>query len=244
VSRETADQAGLAIGSKVPVRGPRGEQALTVRTIYDTADLGDIVREQLRFGDLLVTPADHQRLAAPDDIRLSRVYVSARAGVTASAAHAAIKRALADYPTVEILSRGELRQLAAARIDPALRQFYAMLGLVIVIALFGITNTLALSILERVRELGLLRAIGMDRQQVRWMIRWEAVIVAAIGTAIGLGLGTFMSWAATRDLDLPVVVPVGQLALIAAAVLICVLAATLPARRAGRVDLLHAIATD
>ncbi|HEV8425307.1 MAG TPA: FtsX-like permease family protein [Actinomycetes bacterium] len=145
---------------------------------------------------------------------------------------------------MEIASRGELRRQAAV-IDPALRLFYSLLGLAIVVGLFGVVNTLVLSILERVRELGLLRAIGMDRQQVRSMIRWEAVIMAAIGTTVGLGLGAFLGWAISRDLDLPAAIPVGQLALLAAAALMVgVLAATLPARRAARVDMLRAIAAE
>jgi putative ABC transport system permease protein len=114
-----------------------------------------------------------------------------------------------------------------------------------VIALFGIVNTLALSVLERARELGLLRAIGMDRRQVRAMIRWEAVIIAAIGATIGLGLGAFIGWAVSRDLDLPATLPAGQLTLAAAAAITTgVLAATLPARRAAQVDVLRAIATE
>jgi putative ABC transport system permease protein len=125
-----------------------------------------------------------------------------------------------------------------------LRLFYSLLGLAIVIALFGIVNTLALSVLERVRELGLLRVIGMDRRQVRAMIRWEAVLIAAIGVAIGLGLGAFIGWAVSRDLDLPVTIPAGQLNLVAAAAIATgVLAAVLPARRAAQVDMLRAIAT-
>ena len=93
--------------------------------------------------------------------------------------------------------------------------------------------------------LGLLRAIGMDRQQVRSMIRWEAAIMAAIGTTVGLGLGAFLGWAISRDLDLPATIPVAQLALFAAAALMVgVLAATLPARRAARVDMLRAIAAE
>jgi putative ABC transport system permease protein len=90
-----------------------------------------------------------------------------------------------------------------------------------------------------------LRAIGMDRQQIRSMVRWEAILVAAIGTAIGLGLGAFLGWAVGRDLDLRVVVPAGQFALIATAALVAgVLAAALPARRAARIDLLRAITTE
>jgi putative ABC transport system permease protein len=107
----------------------------------------------------------------------------------------------------------------------------------IVIALFGIVNTQALHIVERVRELGLVRAIGMDRRQVRAMVRWEAVIVATIGTVTGLSAGAFLGWALTRALRLPVTLPVSTWALVAAgAVLVVGASATFPARRAGRVE--------
>jgi putative ABC transport system permease protein len=134
----------------------------------------------------------------------------------------------------------------AADLDPALRVYYSMFGLMIVIALFGIVNTLALSVLERVRELGLLRVLGMQRHQVRAMLRWEAAIVAATGTAVGLALGALGGWATTRALNLSVTdVPAGQLAGCAAgAVLASTLAGAIPARRAARVDILRALATE
>jgi putative ABC transport system permease protein len=146
---------------------------------------------------------------------------------------------------VEVAGHDELRRRAAAAIDPALRLFYGLLGLAVVVGLAGVANTLVLSILERVRELGLLRAIGMDRRQVRSMIRWEAVLIGAIGTTIGLGLGGFLGWAISRDLDLSATIPVGQLVLIAAAATVAaVAAAALPARRAARVDVVRAVAVE
>jgi putative ABC transport system permease protein len=173
------------------------------------------------------------------------VLARRREGVTADAARAAIARAVADHPTVEIASAGELRRRAAAAIDPALRLFYSLLGLAVVVGLAGVVNTLVLSVVERARELGLLRAVGMDRRQVRSMVAWEAVIVAAIGTGLGLALGAFLGWAVGRDLDLPAAVPAGQLALVAAAATAAaVLAATLPARRAARVDVARAVAAE
>jgi putative ABC transport system permease protein len=243
VSLQAATTLQLAVGSPVTVRTPRGERVLTVRAVYDTSDLDDFVRPQLPLADYLVTPVDFQGLA--DGPGLTMILATRRPEVTRAAARAAIQRAIPDYPNVEIASSGELRRQATAAIDPTLRLFYSLLGLAIVVGLFGVVNTLVLSILERVRELGLLRAIGMDRQQLRSMIRWEAVIITAIGTTIGLGLGAFLGWAISRDLDLPATIPAGQLALLAAAALMVgVLAATLPARRAARVDLLRAIAAE
>jgi putative ABC transport system permease protein len=132
-----------------------------------------------------------------------------------------------------------------AAIDPALRLFYSLLGLAVVVGLAGVVNTLFLSVLERRRELGLLRAVGMDRRQVRSMVAWEAVVVAAIGSGLGLGLGAFLAWAVGRDLDLPAAFPVGRLALVAtAATAAAVLAATLPAGWAARIDVVRAVAAE
>jgi putative ABC transport system permease protein len=243
VSRQAADDLHLAVGSPVTVRTPRGRLDLTVRAVYDLSRMDAFARQELPIGEFLITTADYRRLAGEDG--LTMVLAGRRDGVSPAAARAAIERAIPDYPNVDIAGRAELRRRAAAAIDPALRLFYSLLGLAIVIALFGIVNTLALSVLERVRELGLLCAIGMDRRQVRAMLRWEAVMIAAIGAAIGLGLGAFIGWAVSRDLDLPTTLPAGQLTLVAAAAITTgVLAAALPARRAAQVDMLRAIATE
>ena len=122
-----------------------------------------------------------------------------------------------------------------------------LLGFAVLIALLGITNTLALSIVERTREIGLLRAVGMTRRQLSWMIRAEAVLVAAVAAVVGLGLGLGLAVATLAGLssDTPFVlrVPAGQLAAVAAVAVLAGLAAgLLPARRAGRLDVLTAIA--
>jgi putative ABC transport system permease protein len=106
-------------------------------------------------------------------------------------------------------------------------------------------STLVLSIVERARELGLLRAIGMDRRQVGSMVAWEAVLVAAIGTGVGVGLGAFLGWAICRDLELPPTIPVARLVVLAAtATMLAVAAAALPARRAARLDPVRAVAAE
>jgi putative ABC transport system permease protein len=242
VDRQVAAE-GTRIGSRVTVRKGAVEQTFIVRAIYDTSQLDLFARHELAVGDHLITPADYRRLGGEQG--LTRVLATVRDGVAPGSARAAIERAIPDYPNVEVVGRDQVRQRATSQIDPELRLFYGLLGLAIVVALFGVVNTLVLSILERVREFGLLRAIGMDRQQIRSMVRWEAILVAAIGTAIGLGLGAFLGWAVGRDLDLRVVVPAGQFALIATAALVAgVLAAALPARRAARIDLVRAITTE
>ena len=127
---------------------------------------------------------------------------------------------------------------------------YAMLALSVVIALFGISNTLSLSTYERTRELGLLRAVGQTRKQLRAMVRDESVIVASIGTVVGLGLGVFLGWALVEAADhaqgiAQYTTPIGQLVVVlVVGVLAGVLAAIRPARRAARLNVLTAIATE
>jgi putative ABC transport system permease protein len=240
VSREAADDRHLAVGSPVTVRTTRGERSFTVRAIFD-APRGFFA---LPFGDYFLASADYASLA--DDRGVTEIYATARAGVGQDAARAAAVRALAAYPNVEIADRGELRREVSAEIDPALRVYSSLLGLVILIALFGVVNTLALSILERVRELGMLRAVGMERRQVRSLIRWEAIIIAGIAALTGPVLGAFLGWATTITLDLPeTVVPVARLALFTAfAIAATALAAVLPARRAARTPMLRVLAAD
>jgi putative ABC transport system permease protein len=224
-------------GTMIDLAGVGGaEQTFTVRAIYDASDLGGYALAHLPVFDALIPPADYERLVG--DPSVATVYASARDGVTPAAARAAIARALADHPTVEITGRDELCRRAGAELDPALRVYYSLFGLMILIALFGIVNTLTLSALERIRELGLLRVLGMQRRQVRTMLRWEAAIVAATGTVVGLALGALLGWAATRALELSATdVPIGLLAACAgAAVVASMLAASPAARRAARVD--------
>lgn len=138
----------------------------------------------------------------------------------------------------------------AGEVGRALNLVYALLGLAVVIAVIGIANTLALSVFERTRELGLLRAVGMTRGQLRSAVRWESVLIALLGTLLGLGVGTFFAWVFVRGLAdegllSTLVVPGGQLAVIVGVAAVSgVLAAIGPARRAARLDVLRAIAAE
>jgi putative ABC transport system permease protein len=138
-------------------------------------------------------------------------------------------------------------------VDMMLGIVYVLLALAIVIALMGIANTLSLSVYERIRELGLLRAVGETRRQLRSMIRWESVIVAVFGTVGGLGVGVFLGWAlvkaaseGTGDMIAPSFsAPVGQLVVVLVVGAIAgVLAGIRPARRAAKLPVLHAIASE
>src|SRR5699024_9715033 len=142
----------------------------------------------------------------------------------------------------------EFIDASASEIDQLLFLVYGMLGLAVLIALMGIANTLSLAVHERTRELGLLRAVGQTRSQMRATVRAESVITAVFGTIGGLGLGTFLGWALVRVVTADegfgsVTIPTSTLLVITViAVLAGVLAAVRPARRAARLDILTAVA--
>ena len=136
-----------------------------------------------------------------------------------------------------------------ALVDQMLGLVYALLALAIIIALLGIGNTLALSIVERTRELGVLRAVGMTRSQLRSAIRWESVIIAVQGALLGLVIGLFFCWALVTALEdeglNTFAVPFTSLVVVVVlAALAGVVAAVLPARRASRLDVLRAVVTE
>ena len=154
-----------------------------------------------------------------------------------------------DYPGANVLDQTEYKEEQPGFVDQILGLVYALLALAILIALLGIGNTLALSIFERTRELGVMRAVGMTRTQLRSTIRWESVIIAVQGTLLGLVIGIFFGWALVRALNdeglntfsLPVTTLVVVVVL---AALAGVVAAILPARRAARLDVLKAVVTE
>jgi len=155
---------------------------------------------------------------------------------------------LQDYPSAELQTPDEFKASAASQIDQIVQLIYVMLFLAILIALLGIANTLALSIYERRHEIGLLRAVGMTRGQVRSSVRWEAVIIALFGTALGLAIGIIFGAAIVRSLRSAgftgFAIPYGQLLIVAViAAAAGVIAAIQPARKAAKLDILASIAT-
>ncbi|HEY2732489.1 MAG TPA: FtsX-like permease family protein [Polyangiales bacterium] len=144
------------------------------------------------------------------------------------------------------MTRAEFKGSIANQIDKILNLVYVLLAMALVIALFGIANTLALSVFERTREFGLLRAVGMSRAQVRSTVRWESVLIAMLGTTLGTAIGLGFAWAITQAAKSQglgqLTIPVRELAVIVAlAAVAAVGAAALPARRAARLDMLSAI---
>jgi len=165
------------------------------------------------------------------------------------AARRALLHALAGYPGAQLLDQAGYAKSRAAILSTILNLIIALLALAVIIALLGIVNTLALSVVERTRELGMLRAIGMRRSQLGLMIAAESVIIAvigaALGTMLGLGLGAALAVALTRSQGVTVAVPAGQIGLyVVAAALAGLLAAIAPARRAARMNMLAAIAAE
>jgi putative ABC transport system permease protein len=228
----------LRVGSRVPMTFINGSGTFTVRAVFEHIDwTGSVWIDRAAMGRY-----------APDALD-TQIYVRAAGGVSAAQARAAIDQAAAGYPTAKVQDRRELKAAVADAFNAMLGLVYALLGLAIVIAFMGIANTLGLSIVERTRELGLLRAVGMSRGHVRSMVRWEAAVIAVFGTVTGLAVGVFLGWSMVFAVSQVVetarfVVPVGQFAVIALAAATCgLVAAALPARRAGRLDVLDAIAT-
>jgi putative ABC transport system permease protein len=230
----TASDNGWKFGDTVPiVFAQTGRQEFTVEVIY----------EQSGFTDYVITvDAYEQNFRDQFDFQ---VYVSTEGGVTA-ANTAAIESVMDQYPGPKVQTRDEYKASQAAQINQFLNLVYVLLFFAIVIALFGIANTLGLSIIERRRELGLLRAVGMTRRQLRSSVRWESVIIALLGTVLGLVIGVVFAWAmvkalADEGIDRFSVAPAQLLLIVILAGLFGVVAAALPARRAAKLDVLRAI---
>ena len=237
IHSEVAADNGWELGDDIPVFfSDTGNQVLELVLLYDKDDLA---------GDYFVgLPAFEANFSNQFDFQ---VYVTVADGVDPDDARVAIESVTDNYANAEVQDLTEFKESQAAQINQLLGLIFAMLFLAIVIALLGIANTLALSILERTRELGLLRAVGMTRGQLRAAVRWESVIIALFGALLGLAIGLFFGWAIIQALEdegfNQLRVPIGQLvSIVAVAGLAGVVAALLPARRASRLDILDAIA--
>jgi putative ABC transport system permease protein len=236
VSADEADDRGWSVGATVPVAFADGASStFTVGAVYEeTGIVGDVVLPRAAW-------APHAGQAL--DVS---AFVALAPGTGVGQGRAAVERAVAPFGSPSVEDRAGFAESSTAFVDTLLGLVYVLLGLAVVIALLGIANTLSLSIHERARELGLLRAVGQTRRQLRSMVRAEAVVVAAYGTVVGAVLGVVLGAAlvAAAGAETAVLtVPAGRLVVVlvvgAAA---GVLAAARPARRAARADVLAALA--
>jgi putative ABC transport system permease protein len=242
VSEEEAVEYGFALGDEVALEFPNGVRPVRVAGIYGGDDV-------VGGSPFLVPRSLFSANFAEADLDY-RAYATVAPGASVARARNAVAEELRrDFPNIEVLTREEAREAEAELIDQFLGVTVALLFLSELIAVLGIVNTLALSVYERTHEIGMLRAIGMTRRQLRRSVRWESVIIAAIGGAVGLVLGLVWAWAfaaALESEDLFVfTIPIGRVAILVAVSLVAgVLAAVLPAWRASRLDVLDAIARE
>jgi putative ABC transport system permease protein len=239
VSQEYVEANGGSLGDVLPVTYADGAAARpTIGAIYGEDDL---------LGELIV-PRDAYlpHTARPADVV---VMIALADGVSEADGERAIQQVADGLGAPDVQTAEEYTEAVAGQVDQMLNIVYGMLVLAIVIALMGIANTLSLSVHERTRELGLLRAVGQTRRQLRAMVRGEAFTVALFGTVVGVGLGLFLGWAMVEALAdegfTSFAVPTTSLAVVlAVGALVGVVAAVRPARRAARMDVLDAIATE
>ncbi|MDT0347802.1 ABC transporter permease, partial [Streptomyces litchfieldiae] len=238
-----AEEFGIGIGDQLTVAFEDGETAeLTVRAILnDDSAVGN--------GTWYISEETAREYVSAEVLPLPFMMFASAADGQEDAARAALDAAMEPYPQMEVRDQAEFKDLIQSQIGQLLNMVYGLLALAIIVAILGVVNTLALSVVERTREIGLMRAIGLSRRQLRRMIRLESVVIALFGALLGLGLG--MAWGAAGhqllamegmkvlEIPWPTVISV----FIGSAV-VGLLAALLPAFRAGRMNVLNAIATD
>jgi putative ABC transport system permease protein len=237
VLKRYADDHSLRIGSPLTVKTPTGRAfSLHIKGILDPPKGGS------PFGEVSVSTATFDNSFANHDNDLTLLNIR---GGPSEANTARLEQSLAAFPSAVVETRDEFKNTRTGELTQTLQILYALLGLSVIVSLFGVINTLVLSVFERTRELGMLRAIGMTRRQVRRMIRHESVVTALIGAALGIAVGMFLAVITTLALSkygIVFAVPYGTLAVfVAVAILAGMLAAILPARRASRLNVLEAL---
>lgn len=237
LQEEYADDEGLGVGDELEIRTATGEQRWPVVAVVEDNPVV-FFPVVTTIDTLLGAGAQDKDNALIIDVDPASPGVGER-----------LEDAIADLPVVTVKDQAEFAEEQRAPIDQFVLLIFALLALALVIAVLGIVNTLALSVIERTREVGLLRAIGLSRRQLRRMITLESVVISVLGALLGVVLGVFFGIVlmyALRDEGLEVIsVPTGQLGVfLALSVLIGVVAAVLPARRAARLDVLRAISTE
>jgi putative ABC transport system permease protein len=239
VISDRAQADGWQVGDPITLGLPAGPVEVTITGVVENSPFigAEIVVPPAALEAGGVVPAD------------SIVYISRAADADPASVQAGIEGVLADLPTVTVKDQDAFAADQRAPVDQLLAIIYALLGLAVIIAVLGIVNTLALSVIERTREVGLLRAIGMSRRQLRSMIRLESVAISVLGAVLGIGLGLIFGISlqqAIADEGINVLsIPFVQLLIfVVLAGVVGVLAAVWPARRAARMDVLRAITAE
>jgi putative ABC transport system permease protein len=236
ITQDAADDEGLSVGDTVMIEfATTGLKEFEVNAIYDNDFLIGHWVIDLSAWDENFTINEDNVIAA-----------SLAPGVDIETAEAALVPLEDSYPQLQFETRDEFRDRLEGQLDSLLVIINVFLLLAIIIALMGITNTMALSILERTREIGLMRAVGMTRRQTRTMIRWEAGVVSLFGAILGVIVGIAFGWIAVTAIPDSIVdqlaIPVSSLIIyVVIATIAGLVAASIPARRAARLKILDAI---
>ncbi|MFD9521259.1 ABC transporter permease [Streptomyces sp. NPDC059979] len=235
---------GVKVGDELTVAFTGGN-TVKLKVAAITSDEGNLDK-----GMKYISTAVAQANVPADRLPLPfMLLATAKEGQSDTAAYSGVKAAMAEYPQYKVLNQTDYKQALKDQVGQLLNMVYGLLGLAIIVAVLGVVNTLALSVVERTREIGLMRAIGLSRRQLRRMIRLESVVIALFGALLGLGLG--MGWGASAQqllalqglkvLEIPWPTILG---VFAASAFVGLFAALVPAFRAGRMNVLNAIASE
>ncbi|MFF4587695.1 ABC transporter permease [Streptomyces sp. NPDC001388] len=239
VDEDTARSHGWKAGSDFTVSYEDGEkQRLTVAGVYEANELiGGILLDSAALSPHQEDPVDMQ------------VMVKTSGGAS-DATKDKLEKALGSNPAIKVQSKKDLSDSIAQMFTLMLNMLYGLLAMAVIVAVLGVINTLAMSVFERSQEIGMLRAIGLDRRSVKRMVRLESLVISLFGGVLGIGLGVFFGWAAgellgTKMATYELVLPWGRMALfLLLAAGVGVLAALWPARRAARLNMLAAIKSE
>lgn len=240
VADKTAAKAKLSVGSTFEVMYDDGQKgSLKVGAVYK--ELEGLLSPYVLDDKILSAHADEQYIP--------EVYVNAADGGS-KAGEKAVRDALGNNPAIGVATQQDMRNEMGGMVNVALNIMYGLLGMALIISVLGVVNTLAMSVFERKQEIGMLRAIGLDRSRVKNMIRLEAVVISLFGAILGIGVGVFLAWAVgtTFSKSVPgyeLVIPYDRIGIfLLLAGVVGVLAAMWPARSGARLNMLTAIKTE
>ncbi|MFF5279684.1 ABC transporter permease [Streptomyces sp. NPDC000133] len=239
VAEKTAEKRGWKVGTDIPVTfGDKKQGTLTVGAIYKDSEFVSPV--------IVSTKVVNPHEAKPF---IPQIFVKMDGGQT-TANEKALISALGENPAITVMDHQDIRDQFGGMINLILNILYGLLAMALLIAVLGVVNTLAMSVFERQQEIGMLRAIGLDRRRVKRMVRLEAVVISLFGALIGIGLGVFLGWAIGETIRASIpgyelVLPWDRIGIfLVLAGLVGVLASLWPARSAAKLNMLNAIKTE